>query len=351
MKKLLIILFTSLYCFQGFSQVGGRHTYDFLNLVSSPRVASFGGKYVSSFDDDLGLVYHNPSLLNSDMANHLSLSFVNYYAGAKYGYVSYGRKLDKNRNIAFGIQYINYGTFTAADENGVITGTFKAADYAFNIAVSQPIDSFINIGADVRPIFSSYESYQSFGLSTDFGITYHNPAKLRTFALVVRNLGTQIKTYSSYETLPFEVQAGFTQKLRYAPFSISITAQHLEMPDMTSPKLVDDNQNLTPDVQPASPNVIDKVADNVMRHLLFGVEFTPLKSFYLRFGYNYQRRQEMKLDGHPATVGFSWGFGLSISRFQISFARATYHVAGSTTHIAVATDLSAFYRKGKKLSE
>ena len=349
MKKLLLFILGIGVCYlQGFSQVGGRHTYEFLNLVSSARVAAFGGKYISSYDDDLGLVYHNPSLLNSDMANHLSLSYVNYYSDTKYGYVSYARKINKNRNIALGIQYINYGTFTAADENGTVTGTFKAADYAFNVAVSQPIDSFLNIGADVRPIFSSYERYQSFGLSTDFGITYHNSAKLRALALVVRNFGTQIKTYSSYETLPFEIQFGFTQKLRYAPFAFSITAQHLEMPDMTSPELVDDNQNLTTDEQPASKRVIDKVAENMMRHLIFGVEFTPIKSFNLRVGYNYQRRQEMKLNGHPATVGFSWGFGLSISRFQISFARATYHVAGSTTHIAVATDLSSFYRKIKK---
>ena len=332
----------------GYAQVGGRHTYDFLNLVSSPRVASLGGKFISAFDDDVTMAYHNPSLLNDQMDNHLSLNYVNYYAGTKYGYVSYGRKIAKKRAIAFGIQYINYGTFTAADQTGTITGTFTAADYAFNIAVSQPIDSFISIGADVRPIFSSYERYFSYGLSTDFGITFHNPAKLSTFAVVVRNLGTQIRTYDTYETLPFEIQAGFTQKLRYAPFAFSLTAQHLEMPDMTSPKLVDNNQNLTPDVQPVTRHVIDKIGDNIMRHLIVGVEFTPVKSFYLRAGYNYQRRQEMKLDGHPATVGFSWGFGLSISRFQISFARATYHVAGSTTHFAVATDLSSFYRKSKK---
>jgi hypothetical protein len=349
MKKLLLLFLAPMVCYlHAFSQVGGRHTYEFLNLVSSARVAAFGGKYISSFDDDLGLVYHNPSLLNGEMNNHVSLSYVNYYADTKYGYVSYGHKLGEKRNIAVGIQYINYGTFTAADEIGTVTGTFKAADYAFNVAVSQPIDSFINIGMDVRPVFSSYERYQSFGLSTDFGITYHNPYKLRTLTLVVRNLGTQIKTYSTYETLPFEIQAGFTQKLQYAPFAFSVTAQHLEMPDMTSPKLVDNNQNLSDYTQPASGKVMDKVADNVMRHLIFGVEFIPMKAFCLRFGYNYQRRQEMKLDGHPATVGFSWGFGLSISRFQISFARATYHVAGSTTHFAVATDLSSFYRRAKK---
>lgn len=349
MKHLLALISFAIVCLlQGYSQVGGRHTYEFLNLVSSPRVAALGGKYISSVDDDLGLVYHNPSLLNDEMSNHLSLSFVNYYAGVKYGYVSYGHKINKKRNIAIGIQYINYGTFTGADENGIITGSFKAADYAFNVAVSQPLDSFFHVGVDVRPIYSAYESYKSFGLSTDIGITYYNPSTLRAVALVVRNFGTQIKTYAEYETLPFEIQLGFTQKLRYAPFSFSITAQHLEMPDMSSPKLIDENQNLTTNEQSTSKRPMDKIADNVMRHLIFGVEFTPLKAFYLRLGYNYQRRQELKIDDHPATVGFSWGFGLSLSRFQISFARATYHVAGSTTHFAVATDLSSFYRKGKK---
>jgi hypothetical protein len=39
---------------------------------------------------------------------------------------------------------------------------------------------------------------------------------------------------------------------------------------------------------------------------------------------------------------------LRLALFQINFARATYHVAGSTTHIGVATDLSSFYKKSKK---
>jgi hypothetical protein len=348
MKKNLVLVLLIIVCLQAHAQVGGRHAYEFLNLVTSPKVAGLGGKYISSSDDDLSLVYSNPSLLNDEMNNHLSLNFVNYYAGVKYGYVSYARKLNKKRDIAFGIQYINYGTFTAAEPNGVVTGTFRAADYAFNIAVSQPIDSFWKVGIDARPILSIYENYTSIGLSTDAGLTYHNPEKLFTLAFVIRNFGTQIKTYDTYETLPFEIQVGFTQKLRYAPFRFSITAQHLEMPDMSSPELVDENQNLNTDIQPASQHKIDKIANIFMRHLIFGLEFLPSRNFTFRVGYNFQRRQEMKLESQASTVGFSWGFGLSISRFQINFARATYHVAGSTTHIGVATDLSSFYKKSKK---
>jgi hypothetical protein len=344
MKKIFLLLFFIIICLIGFSQTGGRHAYEFLNLVSSPKVAALGGKYISFVDNDLSVVYHNPSLLNGQMDHHLSLNFVNYYAGVKYGYASYARKLPGKRTAAIGIQYINYGKFTQAESNGEITGTFYAAEYAFNLTVSQPLDSSFSIGADVRPILSTYEAYQSVGLSTDFGITYRNPKKYYTLAFVVRNLGTQIKTYHKYESLPFELQLGFTQQLRYAPFRFSVTAQHLQMPDMSSPDLVDDNEGLSADTTDNTRR-IEKIADNIIRHLIFGVEFVPTRSFYIRVGYNYQRRQEMKLESRPATVGFSWGFGLMISRFQISFARATYHVSGSTTHIAIATDLSSFYKK------
>lgn len=346
MKRLLFPAFLIICMLNGFSQTGGRHAYEFLNLVSSPRVAALGGKYISYADNDLTLVYHNPSLLNSLMDNHLSLSYVNYYAGVKYGNITYANKLKKKRNFAIGMQYINYGKFTRAEENGVISGTFTAAEYALNLAVSQPLDSSWTLGADARPVYSVYEAYQSFGLSTDFGITYKNPHKLFTLALVVRNLGTQIKTYHTYESLPFEIQLGFTQKLRYAPFRFSITAQHLQMPDMTSPELVDENKGLSSfDETGKEKRKFEKISDNLMRHLIFGVEFIPANNFYIRAGYNYQRRQEMKLESKAATTGLSWGFGLSISRFQISFARATYHVAGSTTHIAVTTNLCSDYRK------
>ena len=106
---LSIILFLALPVF---SPTGGRHAYEFLNLVSSPRVAALGGKYLSCVDNDLSLVYHNPSLLNDLMDHTISLSFVNYYAGIKYGNVAYANKLRKNKTYSIGLQYINYGKFT-----------------------------------------------------------------------------------------------------------------------------------------------------------------------------------------------------------------------------------------------
>jgi hypothetical protein len=302
-----------------------------------------GGKYISYPDEDLSVVYYNPSLLNEQMDQHLSLNYVNYFAGIGYGYASYGKNINTANNAAVGIQYINYGTFIAADPTGDITGSFNAAEYAFNIVYSHKLDSSFTIGGDIRPILSIYEHYQSFGLSTDWGITYNNPKKLVTLALVVRNLGTMIVPYvnHTYEKLPFEIQLGFTQQLRYSPFRFSITAQNLETPDMTIVNTSAYSSPLGLDTTQNQGTLLSRIADNVMRHLIFGVEFIPLKNFYIRAGYNYQRRKELSIPSNVSTVGFSWGFGITIAKIQIIYGRSTYSLAGTSNFFTIATDLSA----------
>jgi hypothetical protein len=94
-----------------------------------------------------------------------------------------------------------------------------------------------------------------------------------------------------------------------------------------------------------SKRSLDKISDQIMRHLVFGVEFTPFRNFYFRLGYNYQRRQELKIMPRPGTAGISWGLGLTIKRIHFSYSRATYHLAGGSDHFGIATNLSSFKRK------
>ncbi len=47
-----------------FAQLGGESTYQFLNLVSSPRQAALGGKNITSFDYDVTDALYNPASIN-----------------------------------------------------------------------------------------------------------------------------------------------------------------------------------------------------------------------------------------------------------------------------------------------
>ena len=42
--------------------------------------------------------------------------------------------------------------------------------------------------------------------------------------------------------------------------------------------------------------------------------------------------------------GFSWGFGIRISKFHLNYGRASYHLAGASNHFSITTDLSSFSR-------
>lgn len=333
-----------------FGQSGGNNTYDFLNITNSAKVASLGGQQVSLNENDLNLVYHNPSLLKPGMDEQLVLNYVSYFPGINLGYVAYGWKPEKKHTMAVGLHYLNYGEFTEANSSGIEMGSFHAADYALNIYWARPlIDSMLIAGVNFKPIFSQYEKYTSLGLVFDAGLTYNGKSGLFTAGLVFKNIGAQVTRYNpneSREPMPFEIQLGLTQKLRHAPFRFSVIGHHLNKPNLQYQTEEDLDDNIDPSTgKPKETDPVADFADNFMRHINFGVEFVPTQNFYISLGYNYKRRQELKIKDKTAMVGFSYGFGLKINRFRISYGRATYHLSGATNHFSVVTNLRDFGHK------
>jgi hypothetical protein len=146
--------------------------------------------------------------------------------------------------------------------------------------------------------------------------------------------------------MPFNIQLGFSQKLKHAPLRISVTLDHLNKWDLTYDK-PEEESSLDPlSGEEQSESGLDKFADQFMRHIIIGLEFNPLENFYVRAGYNYRRRQEMIIETKTSTIGFSWGFGIKISKFHLSYGRATYHLAGASDHFSITTNLDSF---GKNL--
>lgn len=339
-KKALNILLFSIIMLPLFPQTGGDNVYEFLNLTLSGHVAAMGGSNVSLQSNDLNMAYHNPALLSQQMSKSLALNYVNYFAGINYGMVMYSESFPQAGNFAAGLTYLNYGTFTEADITGVITGTFRASEYAFSIIYSREIDSSFSIGINFKPVLSYLERYSSFGFAFDIGASWHNPSNLFSAGLAIKNAGYQVTTYAGEprQKLPFEIQAGISQRLAYAPFRLSLTLRHLEKYDLTHAYLTD---NSAASEEPGKSEFFE----NLMRHVILGAELIPHKNFYFCGGYNYQRRKELQIDSKASTVGFSWGFGINTSLLNIEFGRATYHLAGSSTHLSVILKTDNIYKK------
>ena len=340
-KKVLSFICLILIVSSSFSQTGGDNIYEFLNLTHSGLVASLGGTNVSLMGNNLNLAYYNPALLNSGMNNNLALNYVNYFAGINYGLAMYSKSYPGTGNFAAGLTYLNYGSFTETDVTGTITGNFSAAEYALSLIYSRELDSAFSVGVTFKPVLSQLEKYSSIGFAFDIGGTWHNRSDLFSAGLVVKNIGYQITTYTgeSHEKLPFEIQAGISQRLAHAPFRFSLTLRHLEKFDLTY------QYNIP--VTSENSKVSSGFMENSLRHVIFGIEMIPHKNFYVSAGYNYQRRRELEIESKVSTVGFSWGFGINTSVLNIEFGRATYHLAGSSTNVSVVLKPDLFYKRSR----
>ncbi|MFW6290614.1 MAG: type IX secretion system protein PorQ, partial [Mariniphaga sp.] len=198
----------------------------------------------------------------------------------------------------------------------------------------------LRYGANLKPVYSVFESYQSFGLAADLGVTYSSKDSLTHVGLVARNIGGQITTYYDSgirEAIPFNLQAGISRRLRHAPVVLSLTMQHLTNWDLAW-KEGEDEQTLETWYQRQ-----ESFAKQTMRHVVLGVEILPSDNFTLRAGYNYQRRQELKFDQRLSTVGLSLGFGVKIKRFRLDYATSRFHLAGSSNMFSLAVNLNEHF--------
>ncbi len=173
-----------------FAQLGGNATYQFLNLMSSPRQAALGGKVITNVDYDVTQALYNPATINVEMDNQLALNYANHLGDIRYGTAAYAYTVDRlTLTFHAGVTYINYGNFEGYDENGNSTGDFTGNEAALSIGYALQIGfSDFYAGANVKLISSKLEQYNSFGAALDFGVIYINEYLDFNAALVVRNI-------------------------------------------------------------------------------------------------------------------------------------------------------------------
>jgi len=347
MKNIFLPVFFFLYCTAAIGQIGGDNAFEFLNLSTSARVAAMGGKCNSIKDDDLSMAMENPALLNKQVHGQLMLGGVKYYEGVNFGDVAYARDYPKYGTFAAGLHYVNYGTFTRADNTGAVTGSFNAADYALQLGWGKAIDSIFSVGATLKGIYSHLDSYTSLGMAIDLGANYFNPRNLIGVSVVVKNFGRQLKGYTSdnIEPMPVEIQAGASIRIKKAPLRFSLVAQHLEKFNI-SYKDPNEEDEIDPLTGEAKETKI-KFTDKLLRHVILGGELLISKNFHLRAGYNFQRRKELGLKTKMSTVGFSWGLGIKVSKFHISYSRVKYHLEGPANYLSVNANISELFYKKK----
>ncbi len=335
------ILFSYLFLFcstVSFAQIGGKHTYQFLNLVTSPRQAALGGKIVTLYDYDVNQGIFNPATINPEMDNHLSVNYGSYFGEVNYGTAAYAYTWDRHvQTFHMGVNYVNYGTFEGRDETGLLTGDFTGSEIALSFGYAYNIPwTDIFVGANAKLISSTLESYNSFGAALDIGAIYIDDVNDINIGIAIRNIGTQITTYAGQrETLPLEIIAGISQEVENVPVRWHITLENLQQWNIAFSNPNRAEQSID------GGSTEEKVSffNNALRHVIVGAELFPGKSFNLRVGYNFRRGEELRIVDQRNFSGISAGLSLRFNKLRFDYSYSRYTLAGNTSLFGLMINL------------
>jgi len=338
MLKRITTLLIIIFALPMYAQLGGESTYQFLNLVSSPRQAALGGKVITNFDYDVVGGLYNPAAINVEMDNQLALNYSSYLGGISYGTAAYAYTWDRHvQTFHIGMTYINYGTFDGYDQSGNSTGTFTGNEAAlsFGYAYQVPFTDFY-LGANGKIITSSLEQYSSIGGAVDVAAMYINERLDFHAALVVRNLGTQFTTYAGMqEKLPLEINFGMSQTLENVPIRWHLTFENLQQ----WPIGESNPARATTDLDGNQTQEKVGFLNETLRHTIIGAELFPDRGFSIRAGYNFRRAEELRIVDQRNFSGLSFGIGIKLNKMRFSYSHARYSGASNTSFFGLQIDL------------
>lgn len=343
--KLIAFLFF-IGCFKSFAQYQlGFSAFNGFEQVNACKSLGVGGRYYALPNGDLSTSLDQAALLDSKMIGALHSSIGMLPSGVNFGLITTAIST-KIGNIAPYLKYMNYGNFSETNANGEVIGSFNALDYQLGMSYAYTPNPYFRLGAQINLLGSQLERFSAFGLSSTFSALLIHPKQLFTAGFGVRNLGFVFKDYSktSQSTLPLDTYIAVSYKLAHAPFRFHLVGHSLNHPNniWLDPNATPTYDPLTGDTIPIyTPNLGEKIAN----HLNFQLELIPKGAFQLRLGFNYNRRQQLKLNDFPGLAGLSLGTSIMIKKFDFDYAIQFYSKAGTIHAIGLSTDIQRWKKK------
>ncbi len=324
------------------AQTGGTSSFQVLQTISPARIAALGGSAIAVKDGDLNLGLITPSLLDSTASKQIVFGYTRFFGEANISHAGYAHHFRKLGTLSFAIQSIGYGDFNMTDVAGSNIGSFNAGEYIFQSGIARQLNEKFSIGANVKYIFSQLAEYKASALAVDAAGTYHNKEQYFTATFMLKNIGRPLSSYRPgvEENVPFEIQAGISKKLDKAPIRFSLIGENLQTWDLTP----ESNDEVVVDPLTGEETRANKggFGENLARHLVANAEILLTENLHVRIGYNYNRRQQLKIEERPGSAGITWGFGFRVSKFHLSYARAAYSLAGVSNHFNVSVKFDDF---------
>lgn len=318
------------------AQVAGLSTLSMLDMPSEARASALGMDYLAVWDGGVLQRLDNPSLL-FNRQRQVSLNVATLFDRSSTGSLAYSFATPHIGLLTVGLRFCNYGKFEGYDVNDQPTGEFRAGDYMLVAGWGMIIDSNFTIGANLKPVYSQYESYKALAIAVDVAGTYVSDNRRLTASLMARNIGAQVMTFdNTVERLPFELSAACSYKLQKAPFRFFAALTELQRWNLRYDDALNPSSTTDPFTGKVTRDSDTKVwFDNLARHIIAGIEMDFNDKFFLRLGYNYRQTRETQYVGNANGSGFSFGAGLRTKRIDIAYARNNYHLSQAVNYFSL----------------
>lgn len=312
----------------------GSGAYSFLKIPMSSQAFALGGVNISTVNPDLSLVDQNPALLGPEIESQMGLGYMHYLGASNFAGARYGMHASDRSAWSAGIRFLSYGSIEGYDEMGTPTGSFHPQDLVVDGIYSHDFTDRLRGGITMKFVYSHYERYEAVALATDLGLNYFNPDRGLSLSVVLKNLGGQLKRFREhYDRLPFDIQLGLTKNLGSSPFALSVTAWHLTKWKLPYYTHKTENGVSTQEMK-------DNFVSNLFRHLVFGLQFSPSRHFYLAAGFNYKTRTDMATYQRNFFSGISVGTGFNVRAMGFGVAFAQPHKKGSSVMVNFSLNIN-----------
>ncbi|MEE9288005.1 MAG: type IX secretion system protein PorQ [Bacteroidota bacterium] len=303
-----VVFLTIIFCTPSFAGAG-ETTYNFLRNDVGARAAAMGGSFIA-VKNDVNMLFYNPAGLSTLEKKQVSLGFLKHLLDVNSGHISYSQQFRNLGWFGAGIDYIHYGEFTRTDSRGNKLGTFGATDLALVLGYSNVTSGGVHYGVNGKLIYSSIADVQSAAVALDAGVIYQVTPERFAIGASILHVGRQIDKYNdTREDLPLELRVGFALRPEHLPLLLNVSFNRLN----------------------------EETSDAISRLRAFSVggELALSEVIQVRFGYDNERRKDLKIGTSAGLAGFSLGMGILIDRYTVDYAFNSLGKIGSLHRVTI----------------
>jgi len=202
---------------------------EWLSRYTSARTLGLGGAFVAVADDPLGVLW-NPAGLSTMDQNRLSFETARLFEQTSMNAFSIAVPGSWLPSIGLSMVSMGTGDFEQTNELNDVLGTFTESDAAYVVTLAKGFSPKFSVGANVKVVTQSIESFSAGGVGFDLGAMYDLAPGLRFGGSLANLGGPTLNLRSVDETYPSEWRGGLAWQVLGGKALISAQLGHADGP-------------------------------------------------------------------------------------------------------------------------